>query len=305
MKFRTLASVAAAAGALATPLPATAQDNAVVYQPAGPWAVDYGDDYCRLARKFTHGSDELDVAMERIQPGPAVRLILVSDAIKTFRSATEIGWHFLPSDAERKAHATQGTTPQGPKYVNFGDITLAPFKMPAPGSPPAPPAPYTREGEQATGKTITGLVVDAGVTQPIEIATQSLDAPMAALQACADDLAKTWGLDPAKLKTEKAPAMPVGGGVGWLPQGTVAFTDFAKLGDGSNQVRLMVDATGKPTTCYVHWAALDKATNDKICALLMSNAKFTPATDAAGQPMPGYWIGNPMFMGPPMKGFGR
>jgi hypothetical protein len=70
-------------------------------------------------------------------------------------------------------------------------------------------------------------------------------------------------------------------------------------------VRLMVDATGKHTSCAIHWATLDQTTNDKICKTLMANAKFTPAMDSAGQPMPGYWIANPMFLGPPIKGFGH
>ena len=125
------------------------------------------------------------------------------------------------------------------------------------------------------------------------------------MQDCADDLAKSWGLDPAKLKTQTSGAIPDGGGVGWLPQGTVGFGDFGKLGGGANQVRLMVDATGKATSCTIHFATLEPTTNEKICAAAMANARFTPAKDASGQPMPGYWIGSPMFMGPPMKGFGR
>ncbi len=54
------------------------------------------------------------------------------------------------------------------------------------------------------------------------------------------------------------------------------------------------------------WATLDAPTNDKICKSLMANAKFTPAKDADGQPMAGYWVGSPMMLGPPMKGgFGK
>jgi len=175
--------------------------------------------------------------------------------------------------------------------------------------PPAPGVaspPYDRSAEQAAAKGKTGLLLDTGLAAPVQIETGDLAAPLAALQACADDLAKSWGLDPAKLQTEKSPAVPDHGGVGWLPQGTIAFTDFAKLGGASNQVRLMVDATGKATSCAIHWATLDATTNDKVCKALMDNAKFTPARDASGQPMPGYWVGSPMFLGPPMPaGRGR
>ena len=37
---------------------------------------------------------------------------------------------------------------------------------------------------------------------------------------------ESWGLDPVRLQTQSAAAIPDKGGVGWLPQGTVGFGDF-------------------------------------------------------------------------------
>ena len=312
MKSATIASLLAAVSLFAAPVAAAAQDAAPaatapdVYKPAGQWSVDYGDDYCRLARNFSDGTNTMALALERIQPGPEMRLILVGPDLKLYRSAETIGWHFTPADAERQARATRSQTADGKQWYNFGQVTIAAMTPPAPGAPPAPPGPYDRSAEQAAAKGKTGILLDASLTAPVEIETGDLSAPVAALQACADDLAKSWGLDPAALKTEKSPAIPDGGGVGWLPQGTVAFADFAKLAGGSNQVRLMVDATGKPTACAIHWATLDQTTNGKICKALMDKAKFTPAKDANGQPMAGYWVASPMMLGPPMPaGRGR
>jgi hypothetical protein len=302
MKFGQVVSFAAIGGLLGTPLPAAAQDAVKVFKPTGQWALDYGDDYCRLARNFSDGKSELALAVERIEPGPMSRLILVTDAIKPFRSAEEIGWHFTPADPERKARYTHSTTADGKKYYNLGPFMFAPFAPPAPGAPPAPPPPFDRAKEQAAAKALTGFVLDGGLSAPVQVETGDLSAPVGALQACADDLAKSWGLDPAKLKTQSAAAIPDKGGSGWLPQGTVGFGDFAKLAGGSNQVRLMVDASGKATSCKIHWPTLDASINDKICKAAMANAKFTPAKDASGQAMAGYWMGNPMFMGPPFPG---
>lgn len=301
MKIRSWALVFATAGLAATPVAATAQDKAQVFKPTGQWSLDYGDDYCRLARNFSDGKNSLALAVERIQPGPSARMILVSDAIKRFHSATDIGWHFTPSDPERKARYTHAPTADGKEYYNFGQFTLAPFVPPSPGTPPAP---YDRGKEQAAAKAMTGFVVDNGLTAPVQVDTGPLDAPVAALQACADDLAKTWGLDPAKLRTQTAAPIPEGGGVGWLPQGTLDFGDFPKLSGDSNQVRLMVDAAGKPTACAIHWSTLDAATNDRICKTLMARAKFTPAKDAGGQPMAGYWVVSPLALGPPVRAGG-
>lgn len=311
MKSASVASLLAVVG-LATPGVLEAQDNpaappaaADVYKPAGQWVADYGDDYCRLSRNFSDGSNTMAVAMERIQPGPNMRLILVGPDLKTYRSAQEIGWHFVPGDPERKASATHSQTADGKQWYNLGQVTLAPLAPPAPGKPPLAPQPYDRAAEQTAAKGKSGIVLDSALVSPVQIETGDLAAPIAALQACADDLAKSWGLDPAALKTQKSPAVPENGGANWLPQGTIDFADYAKLAGGSNQVRLMVDTTGKPTSCAVHWATLDATTNNRICKTLLASAKFTPAKDATGQPMPGYWVGDPLLMGPPMKGFGR
>ena len=305
MKFGYVTAFAAVAGLAAASAPAADQPAAKVFKPVGQWSVDYGDDYCRLAHNFSDGSETLALAVERIQPGPMARMVLMSNAIKPFRSAEEIGWHFSPSDPERKARYTHAPTADGPEYYNLGQFMLAPAAPPAPGAPPAPPPPYDRQKEQAAAKAYTGFVLDNGLSAPVEVDTGNLAAPVAALQKCADDLAATWGLDPAKLLTQSSPPVPEGGGVGWLPQGTIAFGDFAKLAGGSNQVRLMVDATGKPTSCTIHWATLDQTANDKICKTLMDKAKFTPAKDAGGQPMASYWVASPMTLAPPMKSFGR
>ena len=303
MRRKLVAGLTAAAVATGGMAPAAAQE-ARVYKPAGQWALDYGDDYCRLMRTFSDGENELSLAFERIEPGPMMRLVLVGDGIRPFRSAAELGWNFAPAGGpERMARYALSKTADKKDYFNFGPVTVAAFAPPAPGTPPGPPPAYDRAAERAAAKPFTALTVGSGLTEPVRIETGSLEAPVGALQACADDLAKTWGLDATKL-AGSTPALPQGGGVGWLPQGTIPFDEFDKLAGGANQVRLLVDAAGKPASCHVHWPTLSDALNKKICRTLMDKASFVPAKDAAGQAMAGYWVGSPMFLGPPMPGFG-
>lgn len=315
--------LAASALVLGAGAPATAQE-ATVYKPAGQWALDYGDDYCRLMRTFSDGQNELSLAFERIQPGPMMRMILVGDGIRTYRSASELGWNFAPAAGEeRKARYAQSETADGKGYFNLGSVSVMPMPgfgpasaqvrrdfsrvpSPAPESsgsegPRVPPA-YDRQAEQAAAKPLNAIQLGSGLLRPVRIETGSLEAPVGALQACADDLVKTWGVDPAKLADKGVPAIPEGGGVGWLPQGTIPFDQFGKLAGESNQVRLLVDAGGKPTSCHIHWPTLGDSLNKRICSTLMDKAKFVPAKDSEGNAMPGYWIGSPMFLGPPMPG---
>jgi hypothetical protein len=301
MRRRFVAGLATAALAVGGTTPAAAQD-ARVYKPAGQWALDYGDDYCRLSRSFNDGENDLALAFERIQPGPVMNMVLVGDGIRTFRRADELGWSFAPGQGERKARYAQSKTAEGKDYYNFGPVSIAPLGPPAPGTPPGLPPAYDRKAEQAAARPYTAITLGSGLLAPVRIETGSLEAPVGALQACADDLARTWGIDPVNLAVGSEPAIPEGGGVGWLPQGTIPFEEFGKFAGGANQVRLMVDDAGKPTSCHIHWPTLSDALNKKVCSTLMAKATFTPAKGPDGQPTAGLWVGNPLFLGPPPPG---
>ena len=300
--MKRMSSWVAAAALLASP--AAQAQNAAIFTPNSAWAADYGDDYCRLVRSFSDGTDEITLAVQRVQPGADTQLMLIGDAIRPFRGAEELGWHFLPGDTERKSRYTRSQTGDGQQYLRIENVMLTPFTPPPPGTPPGPP-PYDRAAEQAATKNMTGLLVSTGVTKPVRIETGRLDAPIAALQTCTDDLIKTWGLDPEKHKTMSAPAAMNPNADGILPQGTIPFTEFAKFAGGGNQVRLLLDASGKPTSCTIFAHTLDKGLNDRICQLVMEKASFTPAKDAAGETMASFWMGSPMFLGPPMAMGGR
>lgn len=291
--MKKLIAILAVSG-LALGAPVQAQDQPAVFRPAGNWTVDFGDDYCRLMRTFRNGDDEIALALERIRPGAQTGFILVGDGVKTFRGADQLGYTFAPAQSEREVRYVRSETADGKQYLNLGSVTLTP---PAGGGGPGAAPAYDRAAEQAAAKGITAIGLAKGLTTPVRIETGELGAPVQVLQECADDLAKSWGVDPLA-----TPAAAEGGGAGWLPQGTVPFADFAKLGGGANQVRLLIDAAGKPTKCDIHQPTLSAAQNEKICSLLMANGKFTPAKNAAGEAVAGYWIGNPQFLGPPGGG---
>jgi hypothetical protein len=271
-----------------------------VFKPAGNWTADYGDDYCRLVRGFSDGTEQISFAMDRVQPGQPIRVIMIGDAIKLYRRATELGIRSLPQGEERKVMFLHSTTADGKQYLLLGPMTFVPQ---AAGAPPAPPTTYDREAELRYAGNVNALELTEGTVEPAEIDTGSLQPVIAAMQACTDDLVKSWGIDPEQQKTASRLVSPDGSTARWLPQGTIPFTDFAKLGGGVNMVRLMVDAAGKPTDCKIHLASLDAAVNDKICKALLENAKFKPALDASGNAFASYYTTSPLFLfGPPPGG---
>lgn len=297
--MRTKLALLACAGLVANHT-AHAQD-ATVFNPSSAWAADYGDDYCRLVRSFSDGKDEITLVIQRVQPGVDTQLMLIGNAIRTFRGATEIEWSFLPNDAARKSMFARSETGNGQQYLRIDNVFLAPFTPPPPGTPPGPPR-YDRAAETVATSNFTSVQFTGGLTKPVRIATGKLDAPVVALQACADDLLSSWGLDAEKHKALSSPVIPQFSPDGWLPTGTIPFGEFSKFAGGGNQVRLMLDAQGKPTGCHIHSPTLSKTLNDRICNILIEKASFTPPTDANGQTFASYWMGSPLFLGPPMGG---
>jgi hypothetical protein len=228
--MKKLLFACAVAGLLVAPA-AQAQDGAV-FRPVGGWTADFGDDYCRLVRTFSDGQDEVSLALERTQPGAFLKILLVGNGISTFRGADQIGYTLLPSGSERETRYVRSETAEGKQFLSFDALTLAPFAF----TPGTPPAPYRRDAELETARGINAVALDKGLTDPVRFETGSLRAPVEVMQACADDLLVVWGLDVEKHKTLTATPIPnpVQGGV--LPQGTIPFTEFAKMGGGLNQV---------------------------------------------------------------------
>lgn len=283
----------------ATPL--SAQDLKT-FKPASAWALNYGDDYCRLMRDFKSGDEVVGVFLERTQPGPMFRLILVGNSIKLFRSAPDIGYRLHPSGAPRVAQKLRYQTADGQQYLNLGPTTFADMAPPAPGAPPMMPPPYTREGEGAAAAKVTGIALDRGLTNPILVETGALGEAARALQACADDLISSWGLDAEKHKSLIRVAMPAQPTAGLITSDAIPFADFAKLNGGNNEIRMMIDKTGSATSCHIHWPTLGEPTNKKICASLMEKGKFLPALDQSGQAIDSYWITSAFFLMPPFGG---
>lgn len=300
--------LACAMAGLLSAQPAQAQDNAAVFRPAGSWVADFGDDYCRLFRTFSDGTNQVQLALERIQPGAFTRITLVGNGINPFRGADTIGYSFLPGGNTFRGRYIKSETGDGQPLLSFDPLVLmlAPPALtpPPPGTPPTPPV-YNRAQELETVRAITGFALGEGLTDPVRFETGSLRAAVATMQTCADDLLKVWGLDPEKHKTMTAALVPNFVEEGWLPQGMIPFTEFEKFLGGANQVRLLVGADGKPTSCLVRTPTLSESLNRRICSILMEKATFQPAKDADGQPIASVWFGDPRFLGPrPRGGFG-
>lgn len=201
------AALAAVVGA-----PATAQEETPrIFRPTGSRTADFGDDYCRLLRTFSDGSDQLAIALERIQPGPFMRMLIVGDAFRTYRGADRVSFRFEPREQappfELSTDFATSRTPDGERLTIISFISLgeAPqfmqvFQQRANGGDETPdaalPTPtepprfsvYDPQAEQARASEIRSLVFDEGLTRPIRFDTGNMGDVMAVLQTCTRDL---------------------------------------------------------------------------------------------------------------------
>jgi hypothetical protein len=299
MKKLAVMLAASAAMFAAGVAPAAAQDGPRVFTRTGSWVLDAAEDSCRLARAFTNGEDQVSLALERNRADNVVRLVLVSNAIRTFRGANTIGYRFLPDGDQRQARYIRSQTPDGQTYVNLGAVYIGMHTFAAMGvggrdvrslEGMAETPLYDRAAEQAYAAGITAIEFNEGFGGTIRLETGSLRGAVEALQTCTDDLLSTWGLDWQKHQTMSRRVAPVGDTFAWLPSGIVSFPEFASLNGGQNPFRVMVNAEGQPTSCTAHWVSLDADKNQRICDGIMQNGQFTPALDAAGQPIASYWM---------------
>ncbi len=95
------AVMASALVPLAAPAAAGAAQGTAVFRPSSAWALDYGDDYCRLMRDFSDGEQTVGLFVERTQPGPVLRLVVLGDGVRLYRGSEQLGYRMHPSGAPR------------------------------------------------------------------------------------------------------------------------------------------------------------------------------------------------------------
>ncbi len=259
------------------------------WKAAGPWAADYGEDYCDLGRVFTDGKNQLTFMIERTQPGPFLRLMLVGEGVRPFRGAAQWSVKFGPTGQVWKAPILMSKTGDGKQYYDLGQTMISPSPPPAPGSPPVF-KPYKKDEERGAAKPLTAFEMGEGLVEPMTLETGSLDAPIGALQACVSDLVASWGLDAKRHDTLRAPCFRK---ARQAPGCQTARSRSRNSGSfwagGTPSLSSSMKPARRRSARFSDLPSPSPSTR-AICDAITKNAKFTPALDSAGQAMPSYWI---------------
>lgn len=288
-----IAAVALLAAQTAASVAPPVEPSAIL-RPSSDWYVDYGDDYCRLARQFGADEHKSVFYLEAYEPSSAFSLVVAGpDFIVLPHQPVTV--HFGPGGVER--------TYEGPPKILMGEfkdgvmLNHTPLFEPRKADAKAPPEPDDSITiDPAKAKVIEWLDVRRGKKPPIRVALGQMGGPIEALNKCTDELLTHWGIDLAAHRNRAEAPKPIGNPGAWI-----STDDYPSgLADAGSQgivfFRLAVDAKGKVSGCHIQRNTGSDAFEHAVCDLFAKRARFKPALDKQGKPMASYWRSEVRFI---------
>jgi len=270
-------------------------------QPSSPWVVDYAENSCRLARTFGQGPDKTTLLLESEAPDE-IDMVALGKPLNGF--SEEVPAKFLPVQGNpMEGRAAQSTDKHQPAIL-WSRVFLLPddvaekLKKRAAARklesgtrpPPLDPAEraWLKAKRQEFASKATELEIAARRNRPVILETGPLGEAIRMFDKCSRDSLRDWGVDP---DLEDKIVRPV-----WAPDAAKWFSsndypgEMAVRGEESIvKVRLLVDASGKPTKCTSLSHFKEPSFNDVVCGKFMKRAHFAPAELADGTKVPSFY----------------
>jgi TonB family protein len=242
---------------------------AMPHQPTSRWVVDYAADACLLSRAY--GSDEkpLMLSFEKLPMSSDVYVYVFkkTDRVDLNLGKAELRFGGDPKAAQVSFRAATMRKENLRRLMLGADIDLL-------------------ERAAKSGS----VLVDARGEVNEEFAVPNLETAFAALDQCALDLGRAWGIPIDEQNRMKEPARslePIGK---YFTSSSYPKAALDKDETGLAKVRILIDAAGTPTDCTVVRASGSSSLDATTCRLFMKNIRFKPATDAGGNALRSVYV---------------
>ena len=271
------AAAAAALSLASAGIPAAAQPPAAPPPAAPPapqqqqqrvsWEVDWGEQYCTLARVGL-GADSVTFGIRTIPGSDWLDIVMISEA-----------WRSFP--VSQGGSATVRLLPSGRTFVT----ELTGTAVRANGNRAIILRSLTREVADAL-RDSERLQVEQRGRVVIDLPIPPARTAARALQQCIDDVLRQWGVDPVALAALRTRPNNRSGNNWFRPNDYP--TGAAERGtSGTVVTRLRVDARGRVEDCDVVGRSGEESLDRVTCQVVMRRGRFdTPAIGADGQPVP-------------------
>ena len=271
--------------------PAFTRDLPLRLKPVKPWNLHYADDSCRLIRPFGTGDDQVILVLDQFTPGDWFRMTLIGANLPIRTSGARGTVRFGPNEASSKVGVTPGTSNGKPALFVNENLRIAPLTKGEEKKDAPEPARIAEAREAAaTWLELKKLYRD------VVLETGSLAQPFASLRACSWETVGSWGLDVEQQKTlTKKPEVKRSANT-WFDASEYPPNMIAGGYQGLVNFRMIVDAQGKVTSCHIQKSTRPQDFDDLVCKSAMKRARFEPALDAHGKPVPSYWHGSVRFV---------
>ena len=279
----TISGFAALAAVVSNGALAQAGD-AVRLAPAGPWALEYADDSCRLVRTFGTGDSAVTLGMTSYEPGGMFQLSVVGELTRPTATAATI----LVALGEVESLRVEFL------QVDFGGLPGIQITNPISiGRGPArlfddmrafrPISNYSTPEAEAQA---TFLGFGNGMLQEFVAETGSLGGPIQALKDCTNELVTHWDIDHAAHPDRSRTPM-----YRRHPSSLIEMRRYPREMRQPTLInyRLIIDAEGEVAECHVvGLQPTDEFARITCDQLRASN--FAPALDTAGNPVRSYFV---------------
>jgi TonB family protein len=264
-------------------------------RPVEPWNLHYADDSCRMARTFGTGKHQVILVLDRFEPSDWFRMMFVgkSLAARTGFGRSDLKVRFGPNEEASEESFTTGSVGDKSALIVNGAVRLAPLTKAEKEAhdesirrPPHVDPPPLGEAREAAA---SWLELSKVLSHDLVLETGSMAKPLAALRECSWETVKLWGLDIDQQKRLTRKPNPTRPSYEWFNPKDYPPAMIRGGYQGIVNFRLIVDEKGAPTSCNIQESTRPKEFDDAVCKAVMKRARFEPALDAQGKPVPSYW----------------
>lgn len=271
--------------------PALAGERApVIVKPSSNWTLDYGETRCRIARTFGEGDEKTALYLEQYQPSDVPIWVVGGPLVHRLRIMSSFSARFGPGfeafDVEPKVTMRLGEFGDAVRGHGYKDDPVVEGEAPESEQEPIGLPSLSPDD----GKAIDWIELSRG-SRSYRLETGDLGPVFEAMNKCVADLVTYWGADPAILRNRKtAPELTnlpeVARNVGrHYPTAAERNGRQAEL-----HARVMVEADGTVSKCAITAVTMAEQFDNQACIAFLETAKFKPALDVQGRPVPSYYI---------------